>query len=199
MTMSYEGHSHIRMEMPLSAVDIAYQAILYVTTDPDPPSSRMEEVDIFLDPIWVINSYIPYGCLDNTFPSYEAILEAMIGHDKPWEELHHRSYFLLELERIERDDFRSTMRKIFGHTVVLLDKNDIYVQGNMENISPTIAINISQTPGKVENFISMQIVRLKKLRFTPTYLRNSKTYFLGHMNKCQGSTLVLSNTKSRLV
>jgi hypothetical protein len=43
------------------------------------------------------------------------------------------------------------MSEIVGHAVVPLDKHDIYVEGNVANISPTIAINISQTPGKVEN------------------------------------------------
>jgi hypothetical protein len=32
-----------------------------------------------------------------------------------------------------------------------LDTHGIYVEGNMENISPTITIDISQTPGKIEN------------------------------------------------
>jgi hypothetical protein len=43
------------------------------------------------------------------------------------------------------------MSEIVGHPVVPLDKNDIYVEGNMENISPTIAIDIYRTPSKVEN------------------------------------------------
>jgi hypothetical protein len=139
------------MEMSLSAVEIAYQAIQEATADPDPPSSQMKEVDPVLEPIWAINSSSSHDFLDNTFPSDEAILEAMTGPERPWEDLHHRSYFLPELERIEQDEFRSTMSEIVGHTMVPLDKHDIYVEGNMENISPTIAINISRTPGKVEN------------------------------------------------
>lgn len=43
------------------------------------------------------------------------------------------------------------MREIVGHTMVPLDKHGIYVEGNMENTSPSIAVNISQTLGKVEN------------------------------------------------
>jgi hypothetical protein len=37
--------------------------------------------------------------------SEEAIIEAMNGFDKPWDDMHHRSYFLPELERIEQDKF----------------------------------------------------------------------------------------------
>jgi hypothetical protein len=47
--------------------------------------------------------------------------------------------------------FRFSMSEIVGHPVVLLDKHDIYAEGNMENISPTILIDISRTPSKVEN------------------------------------------------
>jgi hypothetical protein len=35
--------------------------------------------------------------------------------------------------------------------MVPLDTHGIYVEGNMVNISPTITINISQTPGKIKN------------------------------------------------
>jgi hypothetical protein len=39
--------------------------------------------------------------LDLVFPSNEEIIEAMTSPDKPWDDLHHRSYFLPELRRIE--------------------------------------------------------------------------------------------------
>jgi hypothetical protein len=35
--------------------------------------------------------------------------------------------------------------------MVLLDMHGIYVEGNMENISPTITIDISRIPNKIEN------------------------------------------------
>jgi hypothetical protein len=49
--MSYEIHPHIRMAMPLSVVEIAYQAIQEDIVDPDPSSSRTDEVDPVLNPI----------------------------------------------------------------------------------------------------------------------------------------------------
>jgi hypothetical protein len=89
--------------------------------------------------------------LDDTLPSDEAILEAMNGPDRPWDDMHHRSYFLPELVRIEQDDFRSTLSEMVGHVMVPLDTHGIYVEGNMVNISPTITIDISRIPGKIEN------------------------------------------------
>ena len=65
--------------------------------------------------------------------------------------MHHLLYFLLELERIKQDEFQSTLSEIVSHIVVPLDTHDIYAEGNMASIFPTISIDISHTPGKVEN------------------------------------------------
>jgi hypothetical protein len=84
-------------------------------------------------------------------PLDESILEAMNVSERPWDDMHHRSYFPPSLERIEQDDFRSTLSGIVSHAIVPLDTHGIYVEGNMENISPTISIDISHTPGKIED------------------------------------------------
>jgi hypothetical protein len=76
----------------------------------------MEEVDPILEPIWVAHSSSLHDCLDDTLPSDEAILEAMSGPDRPWDDLHHRSYFLPELEWIEQDEFRSTLSEMVRYT-----------------------------------------------------------------------------------
>ena len=65
--------------------------------------------------------------------------------------MHHRSYFLPELARIKQYDFRSTLSEIVNHAKVPLDTHDSYAEGNMSSISPTVMINISRTPGKIEN------------------------------------------------
>jgi hypothetical protein len=70
---------------------------------------------------------------------------------KSWDDMHHHSYFLRELARIEQDDFRSTLREIVGHVVVSFDTQNIYAKGNMESIYPTIAIDISRTPDNIQN------------------------------------------------
>jgi hypothetical protein len=92
-----------------------------------------------------------HDLLDGNFPSDEAIIKAMNGSDKPWDDMQHFSYFLPELERIAQDDFRSTLSEIAGHAVVPLDTHDIYAEGNMARIYPTVMIDISRTSGKVEN------------------------------------------------
>jgi hypothetical protein len=111
----------------------------------------MDEEDPVLEPVWATQSSCSHDFLDDTLPSDEAILEAMNGPDRPWDDMHHRSYFLPELVRIEHDKFRSTLSEMVGHIVVPLDTHGVYAEGNMENISPTITIDISRIPGKIEN------------------------------------------------
>ena len=85
------------------------------------------------------------------FPSNEAIIEAMSGVEPPWEELHHRSYFLLESDHLEREDFRAVLSERVGSPMVPLSSPCPMADGNMENISSTIPINISCDPGRIEN------------------------------------------------
>jgi hypothetical protein len=99
--------------------------------------------------MWATSLSCSHDFLDGNFPSDEAIIEAMNGSKKPWDDMHHRSYFLLELERIEQDRFRSTLSEIVGQAIVPLDMHKIYAEGNMASISPTIQIDISRTLGKV--------------------------------------------------
>jgi hypothetical protein len=146
-----EGQLHAGMAMPLSTVEIVYQVVLDSSADPDPVTSPTDEEDPVLRPVWATSLSCSHDFLDETFPSDEAILEAMNGSERPWDDMHHRSYFLPSLERIEQDDFRSTLSEIVGHAVVPLDTHNIYAEGNMASISPTVSIDISRTPGKIEN------------------------------------------------
>ena len=57
-------------------------------------------------PAWAVESSHPHDFLDGVFPLDESIIEAMSGIDPPWEELHHRSYFLPELNYMEHEDYR---------------------------------------------------------------------------------------------
>jgi hypothetical protein len=150
-TSSCEGQFHAGMAIPLSTMEIAYQVVLDSSIDPDPITSPMDEEDPILRPVWATSLSCSNDFLDENFPSDEAILEAMNGSDRPWDDMHHRSYFLPSLERIEQDDFRSTLSEIVGHVVVPLDTHEIYAEGNMVSISPTVTIDISRTPDKIEN------------------------------------------------
>ena len=85
-------------DMPLPATMVAYQANLESVAEPSPSSSWMEEEDPYVLPTWAVQSSHAHDFLDSVFPSDEAIIEAMSRIEPPWEELHHRSYFLPELD-----------------------------------------------------------------------------------------------------
>ena len=67
-----------------------------------------------------VESSHSHDFLDDVFPSDEVILEAMSGVKKPWEELHHRSYFLPKLDRMECDDFTEILSENIDSPMVSL-------------------------------------------------------------------------------
>ena len=75
----------------------------------------------------------------------------MSGIEQPLEELHHRSYFLPKLDRLECDDFRVILSVKVGILMVPLISPSQMADGNMDNLSPTIPINVSHDPYKIEN------------------------------------------------
>jgi hypothetical protein len=104
---SMEGVGNPGMAMPLSTTEVAYNIVQQTSTNPDP--APPQELDPILEPIWAQDSLTTHDPLDLVFPSDEAILEAMTGPDRPWDDLHHRSYFLPEMRRVEAGEFTTTM------------------------------------------------------------------------------------------
>jgi hypothetical protein len=94
--ISFEGQSHIEMEILLSVAEIAYPTLLDSSVDPDPVSSQTNKEDPVLEPVWATLSYFSHYFLDDTLPSYESIVEAINDPDKSWNDMQHRSYFLPE-------------------------------------------------------------------------------------------------------
>ena len=80
------------MSMPLSAAEVAYSLVQQASANPDPTPAQ--EFDPLLEPIWAQGSLANTNSLDLVLPYDEAVIEAMTSPDKPWEDLHHRSYFL---------------------------------------------------------------------------------------------------------
>jgi hypothetical protein len=140
---------HAGMTIPLSVAEVAYSLVQQASATPGPTPAH--ELDPSLEPIWAQDSLANTDSLDLVLPSDEAIIEAMTGLDKPWDDLHHRSYFLPELSRIEAGEFTITMMKDQPCPINLLATQEIYAEGNMATITETIPINISRNPGVVEN------------------------------------------------
>jgi hypothetical protein len=100
-------------------------------------------LDPLLEPFWAQGSLTNVDSLDLVLPFDKVVIEAMTSPDKPWEDIHHRSYFLPELSRIETGEFTVTMTGDQPCPINLLATQEIYAEGNMATIAETIPINIS--------------------------------------------------------
>ena len=96
---------------------------------------------------------------------------------------------------MERDEFRDILSENIGSPVVPLSSLGQMADGNMANLSPTIPINISCDPGKVENIYIGAGCSPDEIKEYTELLKSFVTYFLGHTRKFQISTLVLSNMR----
>ena len=87
--------------------------------------------------------------------------------EPPWEELHHRSYFLPAFDRMEHEGFRETLSHKVRSLVVPLSSHSPMADGNMENISSMIPINIYRNPGTIENvYIGAECSHAEILEYT---------------------------------
>jgi hypothetical protein len=145
--MDDTGHSD--MSMPLLAAEVAYSLVQQASTTPD--LTPAQELDPLSESIWAQDSLATTDSLDLVLPSDEAVIEAMNSSGKPWDDLHHRSYFLPELHRIKVGEFTITMTGDHPCPINLLATQEIYAEGNMATITETIPINISRNPGIIEN------------------------------------------------
>jgi hypothetical protein len=84
-------------------------------------------------------------------PSDEDIIEELIGPDRTWDDLHHRSYFFLKLRRVEAGEFVLTMTGDMSSPIDPLATHVVYAEGNMESIAKMIPIDISRTHGVMDN------------------------------------------------
>jgi hypothetical protein len=125
-----EGIGHHGMSMPLSATEFAYSIVQQASSDPD--LTPAPESDLFLEPTWAQGSLSTTDSLDLVFPSDEVILEELIVPDRPWDDLHHRSYVLPELGRIEAGEFVLTMTGDRYCPINPLAMHIVYAEGSME-------------------------------------------------------------------
>jgi hypothetical protein len=118
---------HLRFDdiMSLSPVESAYQAIQSAT----PSTPSLDELSP--EPFRVI------------FPTDEMIMSVI--EDTPWDDGHHRSILFMEQHTLVSYQWISTP------STVPESAHDVFSEGNLSNISPTIPIDMSIKPGIVEN------------------------------------------------
>jgi hypothetical protein len=109
----------------------------------------------------------------------------MTSLDRPWDDLHHRSYFLPELRRIEVGEFTLTMTRDRACPINPLATHVVYIEGNMTTIAKMIHIDISRTPGIMENIFVGADCSPRRFESTQIYLKNFATCFPGLTRKCR--------------
>jgi hypothetical protein len=124
-------HTRFGDIMSLSPVESVYQAIELAT----PSTPSLDELS--LDPFHVI------------FPIDDIIMSVM--EDTPWDDGHHRSILFLEQHTLENYQWISAPSTVVVISIILGSTHDVFVEGNLSNISPTIPIDISVKPGIVES------------------------------------------------
>lgn len=99
-TTTFDGGHVGGMAFPMSTVELSYQYIINSINNHRTPFSQEKLYgDIAL--AWTINCTSALDCLDTALPYEEQILEAMMGVDRPSEDLHHCPYFLPPLREVE--------------------------------------------------------------------------------------------------
>jgi hypothetical protein len=116
-------------KMPLSPVKSSYQAIQSTTL------STPSLGELSTDPFRVI------------FPTDEMIMYVM--EETPWDDGHHHSILFLEQHTIEKYQQISTPSTIIVISTVPESTHNVFFEGNLRNISPTIPLDISVKPGIV--------------------------------------------------
>jgi hypothetical protein len=146
-----EGTEHHGMAMPLSTKEVAYSIVQQAFVDPDPTPAQ--DLDLISESTWARGFLTNTNYLDLVLPFDKEIIEAMTIPDKPWDDLHHKSYFLSKLRRIEAGEFTLTMTGDRSCPINPLAMHTVYVEGNMAPITEMIPIDISRTPGVAENVL----------------------------------------------
>jgi hypothetical protein len=108
----------------------------------------------------------------------------MTSLEIPWDDLHHRSYFLLELITIGSGEFTLTMTGDRFCPINPLSMHAIYAKGNMETIPKMIPIDISRTLSIMENVFIGAYCTPKIFEPTKTYFKNYVTCLPGLTRKC---------------
>jgi hypothetical protein len=119
--------------VPLSLVELAYQAIQSETSSPH------SLLDMSLYPFHVV------------FHTDDMIIKIMSMEDTPWDDGHHRSILFLEPETIESYQRISNLSTVAIFPYVPQPTHNVLYEGNLGNISPTIPLDISIKLGVVEN------------------------------------------------
>lgn len=139
-------------------------------------------------PAWTLDSTSIMDCLDMVLPSEEAILEVMMGVDRPWEDVHHRSYFLPPLHEVKSRFSELLTSDVFTVSNPLAPTH-FHVEGNISVISKKISINISRNPNVIENLFIRAERSPKEIQIYTDLLKEFQDVFAWSYDEMPGIDL----------
>lgn len=77
----------------------------------------------------------------------------MASSERPWEDMHHRSYFIPQSGKVGIGVWDSLQTRCFNWCQNPIPSQDVYAKGNMANISRTMPIDTSVKPAVIENIL----------------------------------------------
>ena len=107
-------------------------------------------LDVYSQSSWLGSSESPDPLAKN-FLSDESIMEVMSLEEVPWNDTHHRSSFFPGPTVMYAclEEFSSQFPSLPPQTQIMT--HEVWLEGNMGNITQTMPIDISVKPGVVEN------------------------------------------------
>jgi hypothetical protein len=99
------------------------------------------------------------------------IMKIMSMEDTPWDDGHHHSILFLEPKTIESYQWISNLSTIITIPLVFEPIRDVLYEGNLENISPTIPLDILVNPGSIVENVHIGA------SCSPDEIRNYKAFF----------------------
>jgi len=164
-------------------IGISYQSIVNFSYS-HPTRVSTEDVDDDVASVWIIDSTLTKNFLDIFLPSEEVILEEMTFIERPWDDLHHRSYFLPNFHKVKSCLYSPLSHGSVHKILSPLAPTHIFSKGNMANISKIIPVNISKNPYIVKNIFIGVDCSTEEIKIYTDPLKSLEIYSLGLMRKC---------------
>jgi hypothetical protein len=134
--------------MPLSHVEDEYDSIQSTYPSLD-DQHRLASTNYTL-PSWLYSLSSTFDNILHIFPLNEYIMEILSIKEAPWDDKHHRSSFLPNLDDIEKGISCIFSSDIVESPQYPIPTQDTISEGNLGNISSTIIVELSIKEGIVE-------------------------------------------------
>jgi len=134
--------------MPHSPAEAKYNTIQFASP---PEDQHLLVSNSYLLPSWLDSLSSTFDYILHIFPSDESIMEMPNIEEAPWDDNHHHSSFLPNLDEIEKEISSIFLTDIVNSPQYPILTHDTIFEGNLGNISQTNNVDIFTKEGVMEN------------------------------------------------